>query len=67
VNTDDHGPPSSWWPALGRLAVGIVTLPVVFGVLAFSGVVATGRALLQAAARKRPSSERRDDAPPEED
>ena len=67
MNTDDHGPPSSWWPALGRLAVGIVTLPVVFGVLAFSGVVATGRALLQAAARKRPSSEKRGGPPAEED
>jgi len=44
---------------MGRLAVGIVTLPIVFGVLAFSGVVATGRALLHAAARRRPNSERR--------
>jgi len=67
VSRDDHDLPSSWWPAVGRLAIGIVTLPVVFGVLAFSGVVATGRALLQAAARKRPSSERRDSLPPEED
>jgi len=67
VSVEDHDLPSSWWPAVGRLAVGIVTLPIVFGVLAFSGVVATGRALLQTAARKRPSSERRDDAPREED
>jgi len=61
VSRDDHDSPSSWWPAMGRLAVGIVTLPIVFGVLAFSGVVATGRALLQAAARKRPLSEKRDE------
>jgi len=51
---------------MGRLAVGIVTLPIVFGVLAFSGVVATGRALLHAAARRRPNSERRGPPPPPE-
>ncbi len=66
MNTDDHDSPSSWWPAMGRLAVGIVTLPIVFGVLAFSGVVATGRALLHAAARRRPNSERRGPPPPPE-
>jgi len=64
VSTDDHDLPSSWWPAVGRLVVGIVTLPIVFGVLAFSGAVATGRALLHAAARKRPASER--NSPPRE-
>ena len=66
MSRDDHDLPSSWWPAVGRLVVGIVTLPVVFGVLAFSGVVATGRALLQAAARKRPLSEKRGGPPPED-
>ena len=66
MSRDDHDLPSSWWPAVGRLVVGIVTLPVVFGVLAFSGVVATARALLQAAARKRPSSEKRGRLPPTE-
>ena len=67
MSTDDHDLPSSWWPAAGRLVIGVVTLPVVFGVLAFSGVVAMGRALLHAAARKRPSSEKRGGPPTTEE
>src|SRR5262249_2548831 len=60
---DDHGAPARWWPALGPLAVGIVTLPTVFGLLACSGGVCAGHSLLHAAAERRPNSERRGEPP----